>query len=93
MNEKELAQKLRNVGPACSKQLVAVGIDTPEKLRKLGAKKAFMMIMQRMGPMHFNAAYLYALYGAIHDCDWRDVPEDKKQEFKEFTAKLRREFH
>ena len=23
----------------------------------------------------FNAAYLYALEGAIRDCDWLDIPE------------------
>ena len=37
----------------------------------------------------FNASYLYALYGAVHDIDWRDVPEYKKQQFKELTASLR----
>ena len=37
----------------------------------------------------FNACYLYALWGAIHDCDWRLVPDDKKEEFKKLTASLR----
>ena len=36
-----------------------------------------------------NAAYLYALYGAIHDLDWRDLPEAKKAEFKALAAELR----
>jgi len=36
-----------------------------------------------------NAAYLYALYGAIHNIDWRDVPETKKAQFKAFAAELR----
>lgn len=36
-----------------------------------------------------NALYLYSIYGAIHDIDWRAVPEKKKNEFKRWTEELR----
>lgn len=36
-----------------------------------------------------NALYLYALYGAIHDIDWRQIPNARKEEFKRFAAELR----
>ena len=86
---KDLAKKLRNVGPKLAAKLVAAGIDSPEKLRQLGAKKAF----EKMYPDgdsygDFNAAYLYALEGAIHNCDWLDIPEKIKQEYKEFAQEL-----
>ena len=36
----------------------------------------------------FNAAYLYALEGAIRDCDWLDLPDKIKQEYKEYAQNL-----
>ncbi len=70
-------------------KLVAAGIDTPEKLRCLGAKKAFEK-MYASGDAYgdFNAAYLYALEGAIRDCDWRDIPEKIKREYKAYAHHL-----
>ena len=35
-----------------------------------------------------NAAYLYALEGAIGECDWSDVPDSVKEEYKQFTQGL-----
>ena len=86
---KNLAKQLRNVGPKLAAKLLAVGIDSPEKLRKMGAKKAF----EKMYPSgdsygDFNAAYLYALEGAIRDVDWLDMPDSIKQEYKEFVQNL-----
>ena len=36
----------------------------------------------------FNAAYLYALEGAIRDCDWLDIPKKVKQEYKQYAQTL-----
>jgi hypothetical protein len=36
-----LAKQLRNVGPKLAAKLIEAGIDSPEKLREIGAKKAF----------------------------------------------------
>ena len=84
-----LAKQLRNVGPKLAAKLVEIGIDSPEKLRKIGAKKAFVK-MYPTGDSYgdFNAAYLYALEGAIRDCDWLDIPEIVKQDYKEFAKDL-----
>ena len=86
---KNLAKQLRNVGPKLAAKLLAAGIDSPEKLRKMGAKKAF----EKMYPSgdsygDFNAAYLYALEGAIRGVDWLDIPDKIKQEYKEFAQNL-----
>ena len=86
---KNLAKQLRNVGPKLAAKLVEAGIDTPEKLRRIGAKKAF----EKMFPAgdfygDFNAAYLYALEGAIRDCDWLDIPEKIKQEYRKYAQNL-----
>ena len=86
---KNLAKQLRNVGPKLAAKLVEAGIDTPEKLRRIGAKKAFEK-MYPAGDFYgdFNAAYLYALEGAIRDCDWLDIPEKIKQEYKKYAQNL-----
>jgi DNA transformation protein len=88
---KKLAKQLRNVGPKLAEKLVAAGIDSPEKLRKIGAKKAFGK-MYSSGDKYgdFNAAYLYALEGAIRDCDWLKIPKKVKLEYKEYTQLLQR---
>lgn len=96
MNKHDLQRMktLRNIGPACAEQLVTVGITTPEKLRALGAEDAFLKNIRKYTNMNcVNANYLYALYGAIHDLDWRDIPRNKKEEFKQFTKSVRENFN
>ena len=93
MDDREIGE-LRNLGPACEKDLHAVGIFTAEDIRKLGVEGTLVRLMQQRQARNknwscFNATYLYALYGAIHDCDWRNIPEQKKTEFKMLTARLR----
>ncbi len=81
MSPKQLAKQLRNIGPTVAAKLIMAGIDTPEKLKKYGAKEAFLRIHRSGGFCgKFHAAYLYALEGAITDCDWRKIPEKKKRE-------------
>jgi len=86
---RDLTKQLRNVGPRLAAKLVEAQIDTPEKLRQLGAKKAFEK-MYTSGDSYgdFNAAYLYALEGAIRDCDWLEIPHEIKQEYKEYAKRL-----
>ncbi len=93
MSEKEkvaaLAKQLRNVGPKLAEKLLEAGIDTPEKLHELGAKAAFDQ-MYSAGDKYgdYNAAYLYALEGAIRDCDWLEIPEEVKEEYKRYAQTL-----
>lgn len=85
----QLAKQLRNVGPKLASKLIEAGIDSPDQLRKLGAKKAFSM-MYATGDSYgdYNAAYLYALEGAIRNCDWLEIPEEIKQEYREYAQNL-----
>ena len=89
LKAKKLAKQLHNVGPKLAARLIAARIDTPAKLRRLGAKKAFER-MYANGDAYgdFNAAYLYALEGAIRDCDWLEIPDSVKQDFKKFAHAL-----
>lgn len=90
MNAKELAKELRNIGPTVAQKLIVAGLDTPAKLKQVGAKEAFLRIHHSGGFCgKFHASYLYALEGAIRNCDWREIPEAKKRDFTRFTATLR----
>lgn len=90
MTADELSKALLNVGPVTARQLIAAGIDSPQKLKDLGAEAAFMQIITAGGYCGtYNATYLYALEGAIQNCDWRFIEESRKQEFKALTKKLR----
>ena len=88
--EEILQKELTNIGPEIAAKLVKVGIDSPEKLKRLGAKKAFLKLHEK-GQFcgKYNADYLYALEGAIRGCDWRAIPERLKNEYKKYTAELR----
>ncbi|MBL8891819.1 MAG: TfoX/Sxy family DNA transformation protein [Planctomycetaceae bacterium] len=86
--------EMRNLGPACEADLHAAGISTAQELIDIGVETAFIKLLhgriaRGLSTHGCNAAYLYALYGAIHDCDWREVPEAKKVEFKKWTAEIR----
>ncbi|THB73452.1 MAG: competence protein TfoX [Desulfobacteraceae bacterium] len=88
-NINRLARQLKNVGPKLAQKLVDAGIDTPEKLKALGAKEAFDIIYAD-GDAYgdYNAAYLYALEGAIRGCDWLEIPDSLKEEYKRYAQHL-----
>ncbi len=93
MNAKRISQ-LRNLGPVCEQDLRAVGIETEADLQRIGVKEAFMRILigRRRDGRNVKACtstYLYALHGALHDCDWRSLPDDVKRDYREFVAELR----
>ena len=94
MPQKKKISEMRNLGPAVEKDLNAMGVFFASEIKKLGAKKSFVKMLEgriKIGRSASccNALYLYSFYGAIHDLDWREVPEPKKNEFKEYTKKLR----
>ena len=85
---------MRNLGPACERDLNAVGIDTAQDLLDTGIEVAFIKLLQGrvargLSTNGCNAAYLYALYGAVHEMDWREIPYAKQVEFKKWTAEIR----
>jgi hypothetical protein len=85
---------MRNLGPVCERDLNAAGIFSAQDLIEHGPEAAFIKLLQGRAKLGksttcCNAAYLYALYGAIHDIDWREIPAEKKVEFKQLTSGLR----
>jgi len=86
--------EMRNLGPASEKDLIAAGFFAADQVIALGPEATFLRMLearrvQGRSAKACHAAYLYALYGAVNDVDWRDMPEKTKTEFKALTAELR----
>jgi hypothetical protein len=76
MAAKEAPGKIRNVGPKSAAWLRQVGVRTQDDLVRLGAVEAFMKVKRAGFRPSLNL--LYALEGALADCHWADLPEERK---------------
>ena len=76
MAVKETPGKIRNVGPKSAAWLRQVGVRTQEDLVRLGAVEAFMKVKRAGFRPSLNL--LYALEGALVDCHWADLPDERK---------------
>ena len=76
MAAKDTAGKIRNVGPKSAAWLRQVGVRTQDDLVRLGSVEAFMKVKRAGFRPSLNL--LYALEGALADCHWADLPEERK---------------
>lgn len=83
-------ERLRNLGPKSARMLAEVGIHSESDLRAVGAAEAYARL--RLVSAHgLSLNALYAMYGALMDCDWRSLPPDAKAELRrEVEAPKRR---
>ena len=79
---------MANIGDEMAKKLASVGIDSPEKLARLGAKQAFFRLKEAYPQVCL--VHLYALEGAIQDVEFNHLSEEKKKELKEFSDFLKK---
>ena len=71
-----IAIKIRNVGPKSAAWLRQVGVRTQDDLARLGSVEAFMKVKRAGFKPSLNL--LYALEGALADCHWADLPDERK---------------
>ena len=69
--------KMRNIGPKSAAWLRQVGLRTHEDVAAAGAVDAFMRVKRAGFRPSLNL--LYALEGALADCHWQEVPEQRRQ--------------
>ncbi|MEN1940186.1 TfoX/Sxy family protein [Luteimonas sp. MJ174] len=69
---------MRNIGPKSAAWLRQVGLRTPEDLMEAGPLEAFMRIKRAGFKPSLNL--LYSLEGALRDCHWQDVPDERRVE-------------
>lgn len=79
--------KLPNIGKNTEEQLVKVGIETPEQLKQVGSKQAWLNILAIDPSACYNR--LCGLEGAIQGIRWHDLSPDVKKELKEFYSSVK----
>ena len=72
------AEKLRNIGPKSAAWLRQVGLRTREEIAGAGAVEAFMRVKRAGFKPTLNL--LYSIEGALCDCHWQEVPEQRRSE-------------
>ncbi|MDH5824871.1 TfoX/Sxy family protein [Luteimonas sp. RD2P54] len=73
--------KMRNIGPKSAAWLRQVGLRTREDLEAAGPVEAFMRV--RRAGFRPSLNLLYALEGALLDCHWQEVPDDRRRQLVE----------
>ena len=72
------AEKIRNVGPKSAAWLRQVGVRTFDDLKRLGTVDIFLKVKRAGFKPSLNL--LYSMEGALQDCHWTDLPDERKQE-------------
>lgn len=78
---------MRNIGTEIEKKLKSVGVCSPEQLIELGSKEAFIRL--KVQYPNVCLVHLYTLQGAIDDIEYNHLPENVKQELKDFVDNLK----
>ncbi len=73
--------KMRNIGPKSAAWLRQVGLHTAEDLAAAGPVDAFMRVRRAGFKPSLNL--LYALEGALCDCHWQEVPDERRAQLVE----------
>lgn len=78
---------MMNIGKEMAKKLTAVGINSSEKLIRIGSKQAFLQLKQEYP--NVCLVHLYTLEGAITNTEFNCLSDEKKKELKEFSDFLK----
>lgn len=78
---------LPNIGKVIERQLMESGIETPEQLKRIGAKEALLLIRLHSDP-GACIRVLYALQGAIDGVKDTALDETTKKDLLEFFRAL-----
>jgi DNA transformation protein len=68
--------KIRNVGPKSAAWLRQVGVRNSEDLKRVGPVEVFLKVKRAGFRPSLNL--LYAMAGAIDDCHWTDLSDERK---------------
>ncbi len=69
---------LKGLGPKTEEQLGAVGINTPEDLRDVGALGAFVRL-RKESSINPSLNFLYAMIGALENRSWLDIAKNERE--------------
>ena len=75
-------QSMANIGPKLAAQLQQAGIETPEALRAVGSREAWLRI--RANDPSACIMRLCALEGALQGIRWKDLDASVKDDLRAF---------
>jgi DNA transformation protein len=78
--------ELQNIGPVVAQRLEEAGIETPEALKAIGSREAFLRL--RIKDSGACLSMLCGLEGAIRGLRWHHLPDDVKADLKAFHKSL-----
>ena len=78
---------LPNIGKVLEGKLIDVEVKTPEELRLIGSKEAFIRIKIVDNTACYNM--LCALEGAVQGVRWHCLPEIDKRDLKKFFDSIK----
>ena len=73
-----MSEKLRNIGPKSMAWLRQTGVRSLDDLKSVGSLAAFVRVKRAGFKPSLNL--LYALEGAILDCHWQEIPDERRSE-------------
>lgn len=80
---------MRNLGPVSARVLSAVGIASAEDLLAVGPVEAYCRIEEAGVFPRLDRSMLWALAGAVEDCDWRELSAADKAALERAVAQRR----
>ena len=69
---------MRNLGPVSQRRLASIGVTDLAEIRRRGAVPIYLELLASGQAVSRNL--LWALQGAILDCDWRDLSPAQRQQ-------------
>ena len=72
------AEKLRNIGPKSMAWLRQTGVRSLDDLKAVGSLAAYVRVKRAGFKPSLNL--LYALEGAILDCHWQEIPDERRSD-------------
>jgi DNA transformation protein len=73
-----MSEAIRNIGPKSTAWLRQVGVRSMEDLQRVGVLETFLKVKRAGFRPSLNL--LWSMEGALRDCHWTDVPEDRRAE-------------
>lgn len=79
-------QDLKNLGKVSKQRLNSIGIYTRNDIVDKGIVPIYCTLKKKYGSI--NPVMMYALFGALENIHWSEVPKEIQQKMKEKAQKL-----
>lgn len=87
MASRRRAQPIPGIGPVCTPELWAAGVDSVERIRELGWREAYLRWVERY-PSRINVNAAVGIFAAEKGIPWRSVCGEEKEEIRKLVRRL-----